>query len=149
MDTKSPILVAEDDENDAFIVNRALQEAGVGCPVYFCKDGLQVQAYLGGEGPYSDRNEFALPWLLITDLKMPKMDGLELLRWLRNQSGCGFIPTIVLSASRQPPDIEEAYRLGVNSYLVKPSNFQNLVEMMKLVLGYWGICEKPPVKQLA
>jgi CheY-like chemotaxis protein len=146
MDANSPILIVEDDENDAFIVNRALLEAGVTCPIEFCENGLQAQAYLCGKEPYSDRSRFPLPWLLLTDLKMQKMDGLELLQWLRGYSGCGYIPTLVFSASRQASDVEAAYRLGANSYLAKPTNFRALVEMMKQVVGYWGISEKPPVK---
>jgi CheY-like chemotaxis protein len=143
MDAGAPILIAEDDENDAYIVKRALQEAGATCPVHFCKDGLDVQAYLCGEGPYYDRTQFALPWLVITDLKMPRMDGLELLKWLRSDTDCGFIPTIMLSASAQFSDIEQAYRLGANSYLVKPSGYKDLVEAMKLIVGYWGMCARP------
>src|SRR5689334_11867221 len=126
MDAGAPILIAEDDDNDAFIVKRALQEAGVACPVHFCKDGLEVRAFLCGEAPYGDRRQFTSPWLLITDLKMPRMNGLELLKWLRGNSG--FIPTIILSASAHSSDIQEAYRLGANSYLVKPSSYQDLVQ---------------------
>jgi CheY-like chemotaxis protein len=143
MDAEASILIAEDDENDAYIVKRALQEAGATSPVHFCKDGLEVRAFLCGEAPHVDRQQFTFPWLLITDLKMPRMNGLELLKWLRGHSECGFIPTIMLSASAQSSDIQEAYRLGANSYLVKPSSYQDLVEAMKLILGYWGICAKP------
>jgi CheY-like chemotaxis protein len=143
MDAEASILIAEDDENDAFIVKRALQEAGVNCPVHFCKDGLEARAFLCGEAPYVDRQQFNSPWLLITDLKMPRMTGLELLKWLRGHAECGLIPTIVLSASGQTSDIQEAYRLGANSYLVKPSSYKDLVEAMRLIVGYWGICAKP------
>jgi CheY-like chemotaxis protein len=145
MDTQAPILIAEDDQNDAFIVKRALTEAGATCPIHFCKDGLEVRAYLQREGTCRDCTQFALPWLLITDLKMPRMDGLELLKWLRTSADCGFIPAIMLSASGQFSDIQEAYRLGANSYLVKPSSYHTLVKMMKLALGYWEMCEKPTV----
>jgi CheY-like chemotaxis protein len=143
MDAEAPILIAEDDENDAFIAKRALQEAGVTCPVLFCKDGLDVQAYLCREGAYSNPKQFNLPWLLMTDLKMPRMNGLELLKWLRGNADCSLIPTIILSASAQSSDIQEAYRLGANSYLVKPSSYKDLVEAMKLIVGYWGICSRP------
>ena len=145
MDTEAPILIAEDDQNDAFIIKRALIEAGATCPIHFCKDGVEVRAYLRGEGAYGDRTQFALPWLLISDLKMPRMDGLELLKWLRGNSEFGFIPTIMLSASGHFSDIETAYRLGANSYLVKPSSYHTLVQMMKLALGYWEMCHRPQV----
>ena len=148
MRNHAPILVAEDDENDAFILKRALEEAGATCPVHFCADGAEARSYFRGEGLYDDRKRFALPWLLITDLKMPKIDGLDLLKWVRAHPDYRMIPTIVLSASGQFPDIQEAYRSGANSYLVKPSGYNNLVERMKLLLGYWQICEKPHLLQL-
>jgi CheY-like chemotaxis protein len=141
IDAEAPILIAEDDVNDAFIVKRALQEAGATCPVHFCKDGLEARAYLCGEEPYSDPKQ--LPWLLITDLKMPRMNGLELLKWLRGNADSGLIPTIVLSASGQYSDIREAYRLGANSYLIKPTSYLDLVKAMKLIVGYWGMCARP------
>jgi CheY-like chemotaxis protein len=148
MASSPPILVAEDDQNDAFILKRALEEAGANCPVHFCGDGVEARSYFRGEGPYDDRKTFALPWLVITDLKMPKMDGMDLLKWLRGHPDYKIIPIVVLSASGQFPDIQEAYRSGANSYLVKPSGYNNLVEMMKLVLGYWRICETPHLLQL-
>lgn len=146
MEANSPILIVEDDDNDAFIVKRALLEAGVTCPLQFSKDGLQAQAYLCGKDLYVDRAQFPLPWLIITDLKMQRMDGLELLEWLRGHSG--YIPALVLSASRQMSDVETAYRLGANAYLVKPTGFRELVDMMRLVLGFWTMSEKPQVKHL-
>ncbi len=148
MDANSPILIVEDDENDAFIVKRALLEARVTCSIQFCKDGLEAQAYLCGKDPFTERSQFPLPWLVITDLKMQRMDGLEFLEWLRAYSGCSYIPTLVLSASRQLSDVATAYRLGANAYLAKPTSFRDLVEMMRLVLGFWTIAEKPPVKHL-
>lgn len=146
MDSNSPILVAEDDENDAFILKRALDQAGATCPVHFCRDGFAVQAYFSGEDPYGDRKRFPWPWVLIVDLKMPKMGGLELLKWLRAHPEHRHMPAVVLTASRQPSDVREAYHAGASSYLVKPSNYESLVEMMKLFLSYWGMCERPIVK---
>ena len=143
MDARSPILVAEDDENDAFILKRALIEAGSTYPVHFCRDGRCVQAYLRGEEPYTDRKRFEWPWVLLVDLKMPAMDGLELLKWLRALPEYDLIPVVVLTASRQSSDIESAYRSGASSYLVKPLEFRSLVEMMKRLLAYWEMCETP------
>jgi CheY-like chemotaxis protein len=103
---------------------------------------------LCAEGVYCDRKRFALPWLIITDLKMPRMNGLELLKWLQEHEEFRLIPIIMLSASGQLSDIEKAYRFGARSYLVKPSNFKSLVETMKLVLSYWIACEKPHLQHL-
>lgn len=143
MDANSPILVAEDDENDAFILKRALDQAGVICPVHFCKDGLAVQAYLCGQEPYGNRNTFAWPWILFIDLKMPRMDGFELLKWLRAHPDFNSIPAVVLTASRQASDVLDAYRSGACSYFVKPSSYKDLVELMKRLLNYWEMCEIP------
>jgi CheY-like chemotaxis protein len=148
MDKNGPILIAEDDANDAFILKRALVEAGATGPIHFCANGAEVCSYLRGEGQYDDRARFALPWLVITDLKMPQLDGLDLLRWIRAHPDFGLIPVIMLSASGQFIDVQEAYRMGANSYLVKPSGYNNMVEMMKQVLGYWRICETPHFLQL-
>jgi CheY-like chemotaxis protein len=138
-----PILIAEDDENDAFILKRALRTAGFDNPFHICPDGLDVVRYLKGEPPYQDRQKHPFPRVLITDLKMPQMDGFELLIWLQNHPECNLIPRLVLSASQQQADIVRAYQLGVNSYLVKPATYDALVANLKVVLSYWTLCEKP------
>lgn len=143
MDPLFPILIAEDDENDILILERALRKVGFTNPFHVCRDGAEVVEYLCGEGKYADRQKYPFPRILITDLKMPKMDGLQLLRWLHDHPQCNIIPRIVLSASRQPSDVQEAYKWGVNSYLVKPGSYEQLVQMLKVVFDYWEICEKP------
>lgn len=143
VDALFPILIAEDDENDALIIERALRKAGFANPFHVCSDGTDVIAYVTGKPPYEDRQKFVFPRILITDLKMPKMDGLELLEWLKNNPACGIIPTIVLTASRQESDIQKAYQLGANSYLVKPTSFDRLTHILRMTLEYWEICEKP------
>src|SRR5690349_21523691 len=108
MDSEFPILIAEDDENDAIILERALRKVGFTNPFYFCRDGTDVINYLKGEGRYEDRKTFPFPRILITDLKMPKMNGFEVLRWLHDHPECNIIPKVVFSASKQPSDIKEA-----------------------------------------
>jgi|SRR6185312_2500706 len=138
-----PILIAEDDENDAIILERALRKVGFENPFRFCKDGTEVVAYLCREGEYRDIRQFPFPRVLITDIKMPKMNGLEILKWLYNHPECNLIPKIVLTASKQDSDIQEAYKWGANSYLVKPGGYEELTRMLRLVFDYWNVCEKP------
>ena len=143
MDSEFPILIAEDDENDAVILERALRKVGFQNPFHLSKDGSDVVAYLCGRAPYDDRKKYAFPRILITDLKMPIMDGMQLLRWLHDHPQCNVIPRIVLTASRQVSDIQEAYKWGANSYLVKPGSYERLAQMLRLVLDYWDMCEMP------
>jgi len=140
-----PILIAEDDENDAIILERALRKVGFENPFRFCKDGIEVLAYLQREGQYSDTKEYPFPRILITDLKMPKMGGIEVLKWLYHHPECNLIPKVVFTASRQSSDIQEAYKWGANSYLVKPGGYEQLTSMLKLFFDYWRMCEKPAV----
>lgn len=143
MNEMLPILIAEDDENDALMLQRALRKAGFTNPFHICVNGTDAIKYLKGESPYQDRDEHCFPRLVITDLKMPQMDGFELLAWLQSHPECSLIPKLVLSASQQQEDVKRAYRLGANSYLVKPASFEQLVKNMKLSLEYWTMCEKP------
>jgi len=145
MDEEFPILIAEDDENDAIILERALRKVGFKNPVHFCRDGTEVLDYLRGEGPFNDREKFPFPRMLITDLKMPKMGGIEILKWLYHHSDCNLIPKIVLTASKHASDVQEAYKWGANSYLVKPGGYESLTQMLKLFFDYWNMCEKPVV----
>jgi CheY-like chemotaxis protein len=142
-----PILIAEDDENDAIILERALRKVGFANPFRFCRDGTEVLEYLQAQGRYANRQEFPFPRVLITDLKMPKMGGIEILKWLYHHPECNMIPKIVLTASQQACDIQEAYQWGANSYLVKPGGYERLTEMLKLFFDYWNMCEKPAVPQ--
>lgn len=143
MEDEFPILIAEDDENDVFIVQRALRKAGFNNPFHISRNALEVIKYLQGEEPFGDREKFRFPRLLITDLKMPGGDGFVLLEWLQQHPECSVIPRLVLTASNQEQDIQRAYKLGVNAYFVKPPNFDALVSLLRLVFQYWHLCEKP------
>lgn len=143
MDEQFPILIGEDDENDAIILERALRKVGFTNPFRFCQDGVELLSYLQGEGRYANRNEFPFPRILILDLKMPKMGGIEILKWLYHHQECNLIPKIVFSASSHASDIQEAYKWGANSYLVKPGGYEALTRMLKIFFDYWSICEKP------
>jgi CheY-like chemotaxis protein len=145
MEWKPPlvILVAEDDENDSYLLQRAFKKAEIAMPCYICKDGAEAMAYLKGEEKFADRIKYPFPRVLITDLKMPKCSGMDLLRWLHEHPECNLIPKIVLSASAQPSDVKLAYQLGANCYFRKPSTFDKLVNLVQLAQAFWSEAELP------
>lgn len=146
--SQNPILIAEDNEDDAELVRMALKKAGVVNPVHIVSNGADVLVYVKGEEPYSDRSLFPFPRLLLVDIKMPVLNGLEVLRWLRAHPDCSVIPTLVMSASRLEADVQTAYKLGANAYLVKPTRFEQFVEIFKRLNDFWESCELPalPIK---
>jgi CheY-like chemotaxis protein len=139
------ILLAEDDENDILLATRALQKIGSANSVQVCRDGEEATLYLQGAGRYSDRCQFPFPRIVISDLKMPRKGGMEILRWLKNHPACHVIPFIILSASNEPNDVRDAYRAGANCYLKKPSSFEQLQQLLKATFDFWYLCEKPEV----
>jgi CheY-like chemotaxis protein len=139
-----PILLVEDDPNDVALIQRAFRNARVANPLQVLGDGEQALAYLRGADEFADRRTYPLPIMLLLDLKLPRTSGLEVLAWVRGQSDLRRLPVVVLTSSRQSSDINRAYDLGVNSYLVKPVEFASLVEMVKAVDLYWLILNQKP-----
>jgi len=131
------ILVAEDDPTDAFFLQRAFGKTGVAVGLEFVRDGQEAIDYLRGEPPYADRTVHPLPQLLLLDLKMPRLNGFEVLDWLRNQPHLKRLLVIVFSSSAELGDINRAYDLGANSYLVKPHASELLLELVQRVEKYW------------
>lgn len=125
------ILLAEDNPDDVWIMQRALKVAALPNPVQFVQNGREAVDYLYGAGKYADRKAFPLPSLVLLDLKMPYLSGLEVLSWIRRESAHRTLIAVFLTSSNDLRDIDEAYRLGANAYLVKPSELGKLVEMMK------------------
>ena len=138
------ILVAEDDENHAFLIRRAFKQACLLNPVHFVEDGEQAIAYLKGEGKYANREEFPLPCLLLLDIKMPNKNGFEVLEWIRQQPGLAALRVIVLTTSGSTADITRAYQLGANSFLTKPMDFRDFVQLSAAVKGYWLYLSRAP-----
>ena len=138
------ILLVDDREDDAYLVRRAFVGGGVANPVHWVQSGTQAVEYLTGTGHYYDRVEYPLPDLILLDLKMPGMDGFDVLQWIRQQSGFGTIPVVVLTSSNLIKDVNRAYALGANSFLVKPLDFENYAELGKAVNEYWLLRAKPP-----
>ena len=147
-DSNYKILLVEDEENDARLLDMAFKKNGILNPVHWAKDGLEAIAYLNGDGVYANRELHPFPEVLILDLKMPRLSGLELLAWIREHPDFKVIPTIIMTSSRQDPDIEKAYELGANTYMIKPSSFTELAKMVKLAHEYWAVSIKPRTKWL-
>ena len=141
---KMPILIAEDGENDFLLIQRAFVKAGVDYPLIRTVDGEETIAYLAGEGKYADRTKFPVPWLMLLDLKMPKVSGFEVLEWVRMNELARRLLILVLSSSRQTIDINRAYDLGANSYLVKPIEFNRLQELVGVLCRFWGHMSQKP-----
>jgi CheY-like chemotaxis protein len=131
------ILLVEDNSDDVFFMKRALKAAGIVQPLQVVSTGQTAIEYLAGEGPYGDRKAYPLPALILLDLKLPVKSGHEVLEWLRGQPALAAVVAIILSTSRERADIEQAYQLGVNGYLIKPSSPSQLVEVMAAVKRYW------------
>ena len=146
-DSNYTILLVEDEENDAQLLEMAFKKNGILNPVHWAKDGLEAIAYLNGGGAYANRERYPFPEVLILDLKMPRMTGLEL-AWIRDHPDFKVIPTIIMTSSRQDPDIEKAYELGANTYMIKPSSFAELGKMVKLAHEYWAVSVKPRTRWL-
>jgi CheY-like chemotaxis protein len=139
------ILVVDDDPKDLHLTEHALRQIGVTSPIHLCYDGADAIAYMMGEGKYADREKFAYPTFIITDLKMTGEDGFAVLKHLQSNPEWSVIPTVVLSASRDLDDIKKSYMLGASSYHVKPQSPDALRQQMKVLHEYWLTCEVPEV----
>jgi CheY-like chemotaxis protein len=124
-------------EDDVSLIRRALEQAFVTNPVQVARDGEEALAYLGGKGAYADRATYPFPDLVLLDIKMPKMDGFHVLRWIRQQPGFNLLRVVVLTNSLDTREANAAYAAGANSFLVKPSDFQEAVRLMTEFAGQW------------
>jgi len=134
---KRTILLVEDDANDVFFMRRAMTAAGIINPLHVTSDGRQAMHYLGGTGKYIDREKFPLPCLVLLDLNLPVVMGLDVLQWIRAQPELTAVIVLILSSSNLATDINRAYQLGANSYLVKPSDPDKLQEILVRMKQYW------------
>lgn len=138
------ILIVEDNPDDVMLLQRAMKKSNIINPLHVVVDGVEAVEYLSGTGKFTDRTANPLPVLILLDLKLPRKSGLEVLEWLRNQPGIKRIPVIILTSSNQNPDINRAYDLGANSYLVKPVDFNDLIKMVDSLHLFWMILNKNP-----
>ncbi len=138
------ILLIEDEASDATLLLRGFEKSKVLNPIVHLKDGDQALAYLAGVGQYGDRTKHPLPVLILLDLKLPGMTGLQLLQWLRTQKEIRRIPVVVLTMDDSPSSVNAAYDLGANSYLVKPGNPVHIAKMVDNIQHYWIELNEPP-----
>lgn len=137
MTTIETILLVEDNEDDVFLMKRALKAASIINPLQVVEDGQQAIDYLAGTGEFGDRSKYPLPAIIFLDLKLPIRLGLDVLQWIRGRAELDHIVVVVLTSSNEPSDLKEAYRLGANSYVVKPPTADQLLEMAKAFKWYW------------
>ncbi len=149
MDNKQfSVLLVEDDLNDIFLVKRAFKLAAIQNPLQVVTDGQEAINYLRGEGKYADRVAYPLPMLMVMDIKMPRLTGFEVLEWVKgNSKPLRRIPVVVVSSSDNPADINRAYELGANAYMVKPMDFRAVEHLFESITHYWGLeCAKPELE---
>ncbi len=135
------ILLAEDNEDDLWLMQQALKKASLPRPAMVVRDGAEAINYLAGNGVYADRTQYPIPFVLLLDLKMPFKDGFDVLEWWRSEPRNQHLTIIVLTSSVSRVDIERAYSLGATSYLCKPSELADLSEMVSRILEYWKIVQ--------
>ena len=138
------ILLAEDEEDYVLLIQRAFAQAKIPNPLHVVWNGQEAISYLKGDGKYSNREEYPLPDLFLLDLKMPRVNGFEVLKWVREQPGLAPLRVLVLTSSDQIRDVNEAYKLGANSFLVKPMDFQDFAQLSRLIQEFWLKASKAP-----
>ena len=144
--SKKIILLVEDNPDDELLAIRALKKNNISNEVVVARDGVEALDYLFGTGAHAGRDMSEMPQIILLDLKLPKIDGLEVLRRLRNDERTKLLPVVVLTSSREEQDLTESYSLGANSYIRKPVNFAQFTEAIRQLGLYWLVLnESPPV----
>jgi CheY-like chemotaxis protein len=146
MNTAKTILLVEDEADDRFFFTRAAQKAGVSARIQCAGDGQEAIDYLSGNGAFADRSQYPLPDLAVVDLKLPLATGFEVLAEIRRQPRTRHLPVVILTSSQSEEDISRAYATGANSYLVKPSNLEDLLGLVRTINEFWleqNRCPRP------
>jgi CheY-like chemotaxis protein len=142
--TDKVILLVEDNPDDELLMLRALRKNKITGEVVVARDGVEALDYLFGEGSYAGRDTSVMPQLILLDLKLPRIDGLEVLRRLRSDERTRLLPVVILTSSREQQDMLVAYGLGANSYVRKPVNFEQFVRAVEQLKRYWLILNEAP-----
>jgi len=143
------ILIVEDNQNDALLTIRSLKQHNLASSLVHVTDGQAAVDYLFAKGAYSERNPLNLPKVVLLDLKLPKLNGLEVLSLIRGDPRTQILPVVILTSSQEESDLIESYKLGANSYIVKPVEFENFSKAIHEVGLYWLLLNKPPVKAIS
>ena len=146
---RSLVLLVEDDPDDVLLTQIAFERARLANPLGVVRDGEEAIAYLSGAKQYADRNKFPLPILLLLDLKMPRVNGFQVLEWLAKHPELHSIPVAIMTSSENDPDIKRAFELGAHSYLAKPPDAMALLNLVKRLHAYWMILNERPVYDAA
>ncbi len=145
MITPLEILLVEDNPNDAELAIHALKKRNLGNSLVHVENGQEALDFLFGTGAYAGRDTSLRPKVVLLDMKLPKVDGIEVLRRIRADERTKLLPVVILTSSREDRDVIEAYRLGVNSYIVKPVEFENFSEAVSHLGLYWLLLNEPPI----
>jgi CheY-like chemotaxis protein len=143
-DQNIEVLIVEDNPDDLDMTLRALSKAHLANRIQVARDGAEALDFIFGTGPHNGRNANHTPKVILLDLKLPKIDGLEVLRRVKADARTKAIPVVVLTSSKEQPDVAECYNLGVNSYIVKPVNFERFASTVAELGMYWLLLNHPP-----
>ncbi len=147
MNHNRPILLVDDSDNDLFLTRAAFKEVGFNTPLQEVRNGEEAIAYLKGDGVYSDRSQYPLPAVMLLDLNMPLKSGFDVLKWVRTQPELKRMAVIILSASMRSQDVDQAFELGANSFLVKPGTISELVKMIRCLREWLQYNHFPPLNE--
>jgi len=147
MDERQTILLVDDSENDLLLMRTAFRKAAFDCPLQEVHNGEEAIAYLKGDAPYSDRDKFPFPAVMLLDLNMPMKNGFDVLNWARTRAGLKRLSIIVLTASMRTEDVERAFDLGANAFLVKPGTIAELTNMMRCLRDWLQYNHFPPLNE--
>lgn len=140
------ILLVEDNPDDEALTLRALKKNNIRNEVIVTRDGAEALDYLFGAGAYAGRDTADLPTVVLLDLKLPKVDGLEVLRRIRDDARTKFLPVVILTSSKEEQDLQEGYRQGCNSYVRKPVNYDEFLEAARQLGLYWLLLNEAPLR---
>jgi CheY-like chemotaxis protein len=141
------ILIVEDNPNDAQLTMRSLKKNNLANHIMHVSDGQAAVDYIFGEGEYQGRNVLDQPKVILLDLKLPKLNGRQVLARIRSDARTKILPVVILTSSQQESDLIESYKLGANSYIVKPVEFENFAKSVQEVGLYWLLLNKPPIPE--